>query len=171
MTHGFPPPCGRFPRWDIPEETEDFKYFFPTNVLVTGYDIIFFWVARMIFSSLHHTGKAPFKEVLIHGIVRDAQGRKMSKSLGNGIDPLEFIDKFGADTLRFSLLNGVSSGGDIRFSADKVEGNRNFMNKIWNASRFVLMNTKEKTSKTFSAANCQSPTSGYSTNSTTSLKT
>ena len=130
-----------------PEETEDFKYFFPTNVLVTGYDIIFFWVARMIFSSLHHTGKAPFKEVLIHGIVRDAQGRKMSKSLGNGVDPLEFIDKFGADTLRFSLLNGVSSGGDIRFSADKVEGNRNFMNKIWNASRFVLMNTKEKNLK------------------------
>ena len=128
----------------FPEETEDYKYFFPTNVLVTGYDIIFFWVARMIFSSLHHTGKIPFKEVLIHGIVRDAQGRKMSKSLGNGIDPLEFIDKYGADTLRFSLLNGVSSGGDIRFSADKVEGNRNFMNKIWNASRFVLMNTQEK---------------------------
>ena len=127
-----------------PEETEDYKYFFPTNVLVTGYDIIFFWVARMIFSSLHHTDKIPFKEVLIHGIVRDAQGRKMSKSLGNGIDPLEFIDKYGADTLRFSLLNGVSSGGDIRFSADKVEGNRNFMNKIWNASRFVLMNTEEK---------------------------
>ncbi len=127
-----------------PEETPDFKYFFPTNVLVTGYDIIFFWVARMIFSSLHHTGKIPFKEVLIHGIVRDAQGRKMSKSLGNGIDPLEFIDKYGADTLRFSLLNGVSSGGDIRFSADKVEGNRNFMNKIWNASRFVLMNSEGK---------------------------
>lgn len=123
-----------------PEETEELKFFFPTDVLVTAYDIIFFWVARMIFSSLEHMDAPPFKDVLIHGIVRDKEGRKMSKSLGNGVDPLEFIDAYGADTLRFSLLNGVASGGDIRFSDDKVKSTRNFMNKIWNASRFVLMN-------------------------------
>ncbi len=124
--------------------SDDFKTFFPTNVLSCGYDIIFFWVARMIFSSLYATGKAPFKDVLMHGIVRDDQGRKMSKSLGNGIDPVEFIDKYGADTLRFALLNGVANGSDIRFSNDKIEGTRNFMNKIWNASRFVLMNCEGK---------------------------
>lgn len=127
-----------------PKKTEDLDYFFPTNVLVTAYDIIFFWVARMIFSSIKNMGEVPFKDVLIHGIVRDEQGRKMSKSLGNGIDPLEVIDKVGADTLRFSLLNGVASGGDIRYSDPKVIANRNFMNKLWNASRFVLMNVSDK---------------------------
>ena len=123
-----------------PDKTEDLDYFFPTDVLVTAYDIIFFWVARMIFSSLKHTQQIPFKDILIHGIVRDEQGRKMSKSLGNGVDPLEVIEKVGADTLRFSLLNGVAKGGDIRYSEAKIIANRNFMNKLWNASRFVLMN-------------------------------
>ncbi|MBQ7164237.1 MAG: valine--tRNA ligase [Clostridia bacterium] len=123
-----------------PDSTADLDYFFPTDVLVTAYDIIFFWVARMIFSSLEHTKRIPFKDVLIHGIVRDAEGRKMSKSLGNGIDPLEIIDEYGADSLRFSLINGISAGNDTRFSKEKTEGARNFMNKIWNASRFVIMN-------------------------------
>ena len=123
---------------------DDFKAFFPTTVLSCGYDIIFFWVARMIFSSLYTTGKSPFHDVLMHGIVRDEQGRKMSKSLGNGVDPVEFIDQYGADTLRFALINGVANGSDIRFSSDKIEGTRNFMNKIWNASRFVLMNVEGK---------------------------
>lgn len=128
-----------------PEMTEDLKYFYPTDVLVTGYDIIFFWVARMIFSGLEHMKRIPFKNVLIHGLVRDSQGRKMSKSLGNGIDPTEIIAKYGADTLRFSLINGVAAGSDMRFSDEKIEGARNFMNKIWNASRFVLMNAEGKT--------------------------
>ncbi len=123
-----------------PENTEDLKRYFPTSVLVTGYDIIFFWVARMIFSSLEHTKEAPFKHVFIHGLVRDAQGRKMSKSLGNGIDPLEIIDKYGADALRFALATGNSPGNDMRFSDEKIESARNFTNKIWNAARFVLMN-------------------------------
>ena len=123
-----------------PDETEDLKYFYPTNLLVTAYDIIFFWVARMIFSGLEHMGEIPFPEVLIHGIVRDALGRKMSKSLGNGIDPIMLIDKYGADALRFSLTTGVAPGSDIRFSEDKMEPSRNFLNKLWNASRFVLMN-------------------------------
>ena len=127
-----------------PEITEDLKYFYPTDVLVTGYDIIFFWVARMIFSGLEHMKRIPFKDVLIHGLVRDAQGRKMSKSLGNGIDPTEVIAKYGADTLRFSLINGVAPGSDMRFSDEKIEGARNFMNKIWNASRFVLLNAEGK---------------------------
>ena len=127
-----------------PEQTEDLKYFYPTDVLVTGYDIIFFWVARMIFSGLEHMGRIPFKDVLIHGLVRDSQGRKMSKSLGNGIDPTAIIAKYGADTLRFSLINGVAAGSDMRFSDEKIEGARNFMNKIWNASRFVLMNAENK---------------------------
>lgn len=127
-----------------PEQTEDLKYFYPTDVLVTGYDIIFFWVARMIFSGLEHMKRIPFKDVLIHGLVRDAQGRKMSKSLGNGIDPTEIIAKYGADTLRFSLINGVAAGSDMRFSDEKLEGARNFMNKVWNASRFVLMNAENK---------------------------
>ncbi len=127
-----------------PDITEDLKYFYPTDVLVTGYDIIFFWVARMIFSGLEHMNRIPFKDVLIHGLVRDAKGRKMSKSLGNGIDPTEIIAKFGADTLRFSLINGVAPGSDMRFSDEKIEGARNFMNKIWNASRFVLLNTEGK---------------------------
>ena len=128
-----------------PEMTEDLKYFYPTDVLVTGYDIIFFWVARMIFSGLEHMKRIPFKDILIHGLVRDSKGRKMSKSLGNGIDPTEIIAKYGADTLRFSLINGVAAGSDMRFSDEKIEGARNFMNKVWNASRFVLLNAEGKT--------------------------
>ena len=127
-----------------PEMTEDYKYFYPTDVLVTGYDIIFFWVARMIFSGIEHTGKVPFHDVLIHGIVRDEQGRKMSKSLGNGIDPLEVIEQYGADSLRLSLVTGVAPGNDTRYSDTKVESCRNFINKLWNAARFVLMNTEGK---------------------------
>ncbi|MCH5198457.1 MAG: valine--tRNA ligase [Oscillospiraceae bacterium] len=123
-----------------PEETEDLKHYYPTNTLVTGYDIIGFWVSRMIFSGLAYTGKAPFDTVLIHGLVRDALGRKMSKSLGNGIDPLEIIDKYGADALRFTLATGNSPGNDMRFSDEKVEASRNFANKLWNAARFILMN-------------------------------
>ncbi|HOQ07048.1 MAG TPA: valine--tRNA ligase [Clostridiales bacterium] len=126
-----------------PEKTRDLGYFYPTDVLVTGYDIIFFWVARMIFSALEHTGREPFKYVFIHGIVRDAQGRKMSKSLGNGIDPLEVIEQYGTDALRFALTTGNSPGNDLRFSSEKVEAGRNFANKIWNAARFVLMNFDE----------------------------
>ena len=128
----------------FPEETEDYKYFYPTNVLVTGYDIIFFWVARMIFSGIEHTGKVPFNKVLIHGIVRDEQGRKMSKSLGNGIDPLEVIENYGADSLRLSLLTGVAPGNDTRYSNTKVEASRNFINKLWNAARFVIMNVGDQ---------------------------
>ncbi len=123
-----------------PEETEDLKYFYPTDVLVTGYDIIFFWVARMIFSGCAHTGKAPFHTVLIHGLVRDEKGRKMSKSLGNGIDPLVVAEEYGADALRFNLVTGNSPGNDMRFIPGRCEAMRNFANKIWNASRFVLMN-------------------------------
>ena len=123
-----------------PDQTEDLSYFYPTNTLVTGYDIITFWVSRMIFSGLEWTGKAPFDTVLIHGLVRDAQGRKMSKSLGNGIDPLEIISKYGADALRFALTTGNSPGNDMRFSDEKIESARNFANKLWNASRFVRMN-------------------------------
>ena len=126
-----------------PDETPELKHYYPTSTLVTGYDIIFFWVARMIFSALEYTGKAPFNTVLFHGLVRDAQGRKMSKSLGNGIDPLEIIDKYGADALRFALSTGNSPGNDMRFSDEKVESSRNFANKIWNAARFVLMNLPE----------------------------
>lgn len=123
-----------------PEKTEDFKYFYPTNTLVTGYDIIFFWVIRMMFSGIENTGKAPFDTVLIHGLVRDAQGRKMSKSLGNGIDPLEEIEKYGADALRFMLATGNSPGNDMRYMEEKVKASRNFANKLWNASRFIMMN-------------------------------
>ncbi len=126
-----------------PEETLEYKYFYPTNTLVTGYDIIFFWVSRMIFSGLEYTGKAPFDTVLFHGIVRDAQGRKMSKSLGNGIDPLIEIEKYGADALRFTLATGNSPGNDMRYSPERVQASRNFANKIWNAARFVLMNLDE----------------------------
>ncbi len=126
-----------------PENNIDLKYFYPTSTLVTGYDIIFFWVARMIFSGLEYTGKAPFDTVLFHGIVRDAQGRKMSKSLGNGIDPLEEIEKYGADALRFTLATGNTPGNDMRYSAERVEASRNFGNKLWNAARFVLMNLDE----------------------------
>ncbi len=123
-----------------PEQTEDLKYFYPTNTLVTGYDIIFFWVIRMMFSALENTGEVPFNTVLIHGLVRDAQGRKMSKSLGNGIDPLEVIDEYGADALRFMLATGNAPGNDMRFTEDKVKAARNFANKLWNASRFIMMN-------------------------------
>ena len=126
-----------------PEETEDYKIFFPTNVLVTGYDIITFWVSRMITSSLELTGKNPFKDVLIHGIVRDSQGRKMSKSLGNGIDPIEIIEKYGADSLRFSLIQGTTPGNDIRYMPEKLDQASNFANKLWNASKFVLMNLED----------------------------
>lgn len=120
-----------------PDETEDFKYFYPTTTLVTGYDIIPFWVSKMIFSGIAYTGKIPFENVYIHGLVRDSQGRKMSKSLGNGIDPLEVIKKYGADALRFSLVLGISAGNDLRFSEEKLEAARNFSNKLWNAARFV----------------------------------
>ncbi|WP_426349514.1 valine--tRNA ligase [Alloiococcus sp. CFN-8] len=123
-----------------PDKTEDLKYFYPTSTLVTGYDIIFFWVARMIFSGLYNMGEVPFENVLFHGIVRDDQGRKMSKSLGNGVDPLEVIDNYGADALRFMLVTGNAPGNDIRFYPERVEAARNFANKIWNASRFVMMN-------------------------------
>lgn len=123
-----------------PEKTTELDYFYPTSVLVTGYDIIFFWVARMIFSGVEHMGETPFDTVYIHGLVRDAQGRKMSKSLGNGIDPLEVIDQYGADALRFTLATGNSPGNDMRFSTERVESSRNFCNKIWNASRFIQMN-------------------------------
>ena len=126
-----------------PEETEDFKYFFPTNVLVTGYDIIFFWVIRMVFSSLEQTGEVPFKDVFLTGLVRDAEGRKMSKSLGNGIDPLDVIEEYGADALRFTLVTGNTPGNDMRFHMERVEASRNFANKLWNATRFVLMNLDE----------------------------
>ena len=133
-----------------PDDTPDLDYFYPTDLLVTGYDIIFFWVARMIFSGLEHMRKVPFRYVLIHGIVRDDKGRKMSKSLGNGVDPLEVIDKYGADSLRFSLLQGVAPGNDMRYSDAKVESCRNFMNKIWNASRYVVMNCEGRKIKPLS---------------------
>ncbi len=126
-----------------PEETPEYKYFYPTNVLVTGYDIIFFWVIRMVFSGIEQTGKVPFHTVLMHGLVRDDQGRKMSKSLGNGIDPLDVIDKYGADALRMTLLTGNAPGNDMRFYWSRVEASRNFANKIWNASRFILMNVEQ----------------------------
>ena len=125
-----------------PDETEDLKHYYPTNTLVTGYDIIPFWVMRMMFSGLEQTGQVPFDTVLIHGLVRDSQGRKMSKSLGNGVDPLEVIDKYGADALRFSLATGNSPGNDMRYIEERVEASRNFANKIWNAARFILMNTE-----------------------------
>lgn len=127
-----------------PNQTEDLKYFYPTNTLVTGYDIIFFWVARMIFSAVEHTGQVPFDTVLIHGLVRDAQGRKMSKSLDNGIDPLEIIDEYGADALRLTLVTGSSPGNDMRFSDEKVRASRNFANKLWNATRFIMMNLSDE---------------------------
>ena len=130
-----------------PKQTEELKYFYPTSTLVTGYDIIFFWVARMIFSGVENTGKSPFQTVFIHGIVRDAQGRKMSKSLGNGIDPLKVIDEYGADALRFTLATNNSPGNDMRFVEEKVKASRNFANKIWNASRFILMNLSDEVDK------------------------
>ncbi len=145
-----------------PKETEDLKYFYPTDVLVTAYDIIFFWVARMIFSGIENMGKEPFKYVFIHGIIRDPQGKKMSKSLGNGIDPLEIIDAYGTDALRFALVSGNSPGNDQRFSIEKVESSRNFANKVWNASRFVLMNFDENPDfSKLTLINSKWQTSGY----------
>ena len=126
-----------------PDKTEDFDYFYPTDVLVTGYDIIFFWLIRMVFSAIEQTGKVPFHHVLIHGLVRDSQGRKMSKSLGNGIDPLEIIDQYGADALRLTLITGNAPGNDMRFYMERVEASRNFANKVWNASRFIMMNLEK----------------------------
>ena len=126
-----------------PKSTPEYEYFYPTDVLVTGYDIIFFWVIRMVFSGLEQTGKEPFNTVLIHGLVRDSQGRKMSKSLGNGIDPLEVIDKYGADALRMTLMTGNAPGNDMRFYWERVEASRNFANKVWNASRFIMMNVEK----------------------------
>ena len=131
-----------------PEKTKDLEYFYPTDVLVTGYDIIFFWVIRMIFSGYEQMGEKPFKTVLFHGLVRDSQGRKMSKSLGNGIDPLEIIDQYGADALRLTLITGNAPGNDMRFYYERVEANRNFANKIWNASRFIMMNMGDEEVKT-----------------------
>lgn len=127
-----------------PEQTKDLAYYYPTNTLVTGYDILFFWVARMIFSGIEQTGQVPFNTVFFHGLVRDSQGRKMSKSLGNGIDPLKVIDQYGADALRFTLITGISPGNDTRYSDERVQASRNFANKIWNASRFILMNIDGK---------------------------
>ncbi len=135
-----------------PENTEDLQYFYPTDVLVTGYDIIFFWVARMIFSGCEHTGKTPFHTVLIHGLVRDDKGRKMSKSLGNGIDPLEIIEKYGCDALRMNMVTGNSPGNDMRFYVERCEAMRNFANKLWNASRYVLMNLGEDAKNELPAA-------------------
>ncbi len=129
-----------------PEKTEDLEYFFPTDVLITGYDIIFFWIVRMVFSSIEQMGEVPFKDIFLTGLVRDSEGRKMSKSLGNGIDPLEVIDEYGADALRLTLVTGNSPGNDMRFYTERVEANRNFANKLWNATRFVLMNLDEKNS-------------------------
>ena len=132
-----------FSKLGWPEKTEELEYFYPTDVLVTGYDIIFFWVIRMVFSGIEQTGKCPFHTVLIHGLVRDSQGRKMSKSLGNGIDPLEVIDKYGADALRMTLITGNAPGNDMRFYWERVEASRNFANKVWNASRFIMMNLEK----------------------------
>ena len=132
-----------FSKLGWPEKTPEYEYFYPKSVLVTGYDIIFFWVIRMVFSALEQTGKSPFKHVLIHGLVRDDQGRKMSKSLGNGIDPLEVIDKYGADALRLTLITGNAPGNDMRFYWERVENSRNFANKIWNATRFIMMNMEK----------------------------
>ncbi len=138
-----------------PEKTPELEYFFPTNVLVTGYDIIFFWVIRMVFSSCEVMGQIPFEHVFVHGLVRDAEGRKMSKSLGNGIDPLDVIDEYGADALRFMLMTGISAGGDTRYSKDKIESSRNFANKLWNASRFVIMNLQDEDGNLLPITNAQ----------------
>ena len=134
-----------------PEKTPELEYFYPTDVLVTGYDIIFFWVIRMIFSGYEHMGEKPFGKVLFHGLVRDSQGRKMSKSLGNGIDPLEVIEKYGADALRYTLITGNAPGNDMRFYWERVEASRNFANKVWNASRFIMMNDPDNKIKTTDA--------------------
>ena len=145
-----------------PEENDDLKYFYPTNVLVTGYDIIFFWVVRMVFSALETMHEVPFKDVYVHGLVRDSQGRKMSKSLGNGIDPLEMIEKYGADALRFMLSTGITPGNDMRFQTEKIESARNFANKLWNASRFVIMNITDEEGDFLPMAKCCSDCCGCS---------
>ncbi|MGN0719497.1 MAG: class I tRNA ligase family protein, partial [Anaerovoracaceae bacterium] len=137
-----------------PEKTPELEYFYPTNVLVTGYDIIFFWVIRMVFSGIEGMGDIPFEHVYIHGLVRDAEGRKMSKSLGNGIDPLEVIDQYGADALRFMLTTGITPGNDMRFKEDRLESCRNFANKLWNASRFVIMNLQDEEGNFREMAKC-----------------
>lgn len=134
------------------ENSADFKRYFPTSTLVTGYDIIFFWVSRMIFQSLEFTGKSPFHNVLIHGLIRDEEGRKMSKSLGNGIDPMDVIEKYGADALRWFLSNGSAPGQDVRFSYDKMDAAWNFINKIWNVSRYILMNAEDVSADAVSSA-------------------
>jgi valyl-tRNA synthetase len=152
-----------------PEETEDLKYFYPTDVLVTGYDIIFFWVVRMVFSACETMGETPFKYVYVHGLVRDAEGRKMSKSLGNGIDPLEIIDEFGADALRFMLTTGITPGNDMRFKTDKLESSRNFANKLWNASRFVIMNLLDEEGNLKELAKCCSECCGMACGDTTNF--
>lgn len=136
-----------------PEENEEFDYFFPTDILITGYDIIFFWVIRMVFASLYTTGKVPFSHVLFTGLIRDSQGRKMSKSLGNGVDPIDVVDKYGADALRFTLITGNSPGNDMRYDEDRLLASRNFANKLWNASRFVLMNIDETDDLDFDGKN------------------
>ena len=132
-----------------PEDSEDFKRYFPNDCLVTAYDIIFFWVARMAFQTENITGQRPFKECIIHGLIRDKEGRKMSKSLGNGIDPMDLIDEYGADSLRYYLVTDVALGTDLRFDTDKVKSTWNFINKLWNASRFVLMNIEDLKELTF----------------------
>ena len=145
MIPGFHPGFGLLPRLDGPRQNADLKYFYPTNTLMTASEILFFWVARMIMAGYEFMGDKPFSDVLIHGTVRDAKGRKMSKSLGNAIDPLEIIDEYGADALRFSLI--INSGQDIFISKEKFEIGRNFANKIWNASRLVFMNCADTLSK------------------------
>ena len=150
---------------------EDFRYFYPTDVLVTGYDIIFFWVARMIFSACKQTGRPPFHTVLIHGLVRDDKGRKMSKSLGNGIDPLEMIDRYGSDALRMNMLTSNSPGNDMRFYIERCEAMRNFANKLWNASRYVMMNLSIDKNELPPCPSWRRPTSGSSRSSIRSLPT
>ena len=152
-----------------PEKTPELDYFYPTDVLVTGYDIIFFWVVRMVFSGCETMGDVPFHDVYIHGLVRDAQGRKMSKSLGNGIDPLEVIDQYGADALRFMLTNGITPGNDMRFTEDKIEAARNFANKLWNASRFVIMNLQDEDGNFREMAKCCSDCCGMACGDTTNF--
>ena len=149
-----------------PEKTPELDYFYPTDVLVTGYDIIFFWVIRMVFSALEQTGTEPFHTVLIHGLVRDSQGRKMSKSLGNGIDPLEVIEKYGADALSMTLITGNAPGNDMRFYWERVEASRNFANKVWNASRFILMNIEKAPVREAALSSSPEQTDGFSPGST-----
>ena len=153
-----------------PEKTPDLDYFYPTTTMITGYDIIFFWVVRMMFSGLEYMGEVPFYDIYIHGLVRDAQGRKMSKSLGNGIDPLEIIDKYGADALRFMLSTGISPGNDMRFQIEKIESARNFANKLWNASRFVIMNIQDEDGNFKEMAKCCSDCCGRVCANTTNFE-